>query len=259
MKVTLLTSNQNRHIFLINAISKIAKELNVIQECTTRYTGTREGIYRKSKIISGYFKKVKKAEEKIFPESSISVDNKCNLNLISIQHGDINYLKIEKLKKFFSSDIYIVFGTSFIKGKLCKYLISKKAINIHMGIAPYYKGTSCNFWALIDKNPNLVGATIHLLNKKIDDGKILYHVITNFNKDLFLYSMLTVKSAILSIKKKIQENKIFTIKPTHSNQKILRYSFKKDFSSTAIKKFYKVKINKKDLTKKYSLIKPFKL
>ena len=66
MKVTLLTSNQNRHIFLINAISKIAKELNVIQECTTRFTGTREGIYRKSKIISGYFKKVKKAEEKIF-------------------------------------------------------------------------------------------------------------------------------------------------------------------------------------------------
>ena len=60
--------------------------------------------------------------------------------------GDLNYLNLNNLKKFLSSDIYIVFGSSYIKGKLVDFLI-KKAINIHMGVSPYW-GCDCNFWAL---------------------------------------------------------------------------------------------------------------
>ena len=53
----------------------------------------------------------------------------------------------------------------------------KDAINIHMGISPYYRGSSCNFWAIYDGNPSYVGATIHLLSKGLDSGDILFHCL----------------------------------------------------------------------------------
>jgi len=52
-----------------------------------------------------------------------------------------------------------------------------------MGISPYYRGNDCNFWALNDNNPHLVGSTIHLLSKGLDNG---FHVvrITNLDQSL---------------------------------------------------------------------------
>ena len=87
------------------------------------------------------------------------------------------------LNSFLKSDMYIVFGSSFIKGELANFLIKKKAINIHMGVSPYYRGTDCNFWALYDNNPHLVGATIHFLSKGLDNGPILYHAMSKIRKN----------------------------------------------------------------------------
>ena len=72
----------------------------------------------------------------------------------------------------------------YIKGPLVNFLIKKKAINIHMGISPYYRGADCNFWAMYDGNSHLVGATIHMLSKGLDSGSILYHAMSKKNKTL---------------------------------------------------------------------------
>ena len=93
--------------------------------------------------------------------------------------GDLNKCKINSLSDFLNSDIYVVFGSSYIKGDLIDFLVKKKTINIHAGISPYYRGTDCNFWALYDNNPHLVGTTIHLLSKGLDSGPILYHALSN--------------------------------------------------------------------------------
>ena len=82
------------------------------------------------------------------------------------------------MKDLLKSDLYIFFGSSYIKGPLVNFLIKKKAINIHMGISPYYRGADCNFWAMYDGNSHLVGATIHMLSKGLDSGAILYHAMS---------------------------------------------------------------------------------
>jgi len=149
-------------------------------------------------------------------------------------------------KNFLKSDIYIVFGCSFIKGKLANFLIEKKALNIHIGVAPFYRGTDCNFWALLDKNSDLVGATIHYLSKKLDGGKILFHALSEHNEDPFLYSMSTVKSAFFAITKYIKENKK-KIKTYPQNKKdLVRYSRRADFNNKSIQSFFKSKIQRKD-------------
>ena len=65
-------------------------------------------------------------------------------------------------------------GASWIKGLLCDQLIEGKAVNVHAGIAPQYRGSSCNFWALYDGNPEFVGATTHMLTKGLDNGDICW-------------------------------------------------------------------------------------
>ena len=120
-----------------------------------------------------------------------------------------------------------------------------------MGVSPYYRGTDCNFWALHDKKPQYVGATIHYLTAGLDSGPIIYHALSKYQKDSFMYSMSTAKSAIDSLVNKIQKKTIYKIKPTMQNKKLeVRYSKLKEFNkksilrhNTFVKKF---NFNKKD-------------
>ncbi len=50
-------------------------------------------------------------------------------------------------------------------------------INIHHGILPEQRGLMCDLWALADRQP--AGFTIHKMNPKIDDGKILEKVVVS--------------------------------------------------------------------------------
>ena len=45
MKITLFTSNQSRHNYLINKLSKISSELFVVQENDTLFPGEVPGHY----------------------------------------------------------------------------------------------------------------------------------------------------------------------------------------------------------------------
>jgi hypothetical protein len=50
-----------------------------------------------------------------------------------------------------------------------------RIINIHLGLSPYYRGAGTNFWPLVNREPEYVGATIHYLDAGIDTGPILAH------------------------------------------------------------------------------------
>ena len=158
--------------------------------------------------------------------------------------GDLNQCSKNSLSDFLKSDIYVVFGSSYIKGELVDFLVKQKAINIHAGISPYYRGTDCNFWALYDGNPHLVGSTIHLLSKGLDSGPILYHAMSNIKTSPFEYTMSSVKSAFHSIAEKIKDNSILKIKPIiQDKSKELRYSKKNDFNEEIVKKYFEKDIN----------------
>ena len=101
--------------------------------------------------------------------------------------GDLNKCD-ENLLSDFKGDIYLVYGSSIYKKTLGRFFSKKKAINIHVGVSPYYRGTDCNFWALYDGNPHLVGSTIHFLSKRLDSGPILYHAMSNNKTNAFDYS-----------------------------------------------------------------------
>ena len=154
MKVTLFTSNNLRHKYLIKLISTYCDELLVVQESKS-FIEKKDTNYQNSKIIEKYFAKVLEAQEKIFNKEFENNDGK-NIKTLSVSEGELNKFSLSSLKDYLESDIYIVFGSSYIKGDLVDFLIRKKAVNIHAGVSPYYRGTDCNFWALYDDNAHLV-------------------------------------------------------------------------------------------------------
>ena len=77
-----------------------------------------------------------------------------------------------------------------------------------MGVSPYYRGSSCNFWAAYDKNYHMVGATIHMLSKGLDSGDMLFHALPSFEGDMFDLGMRAVKSAHLGLVQNLKEGTI---------------------------------------------------
>jgi methionyl-tRNA formyltransferase len=190
-----------------------------------------------------YFKNVINAQSKIFENPHINIKNK-NIHLFPLQSGDLNKCSIDTLSDFLKSDVYVVFGSSYIKGDLVDFLVKNKALNIHMGVSPYYRGQDCNFWALYDDNPHLVGATIHQLSKKLDSGAMLYHALSQIKNNPFEYTMSTVKSAFHSLTERIKNESIFSIQPEIQNKdKEVRYSKKDEFNEDVVKLFLNKQIN----------------
>ena len=251
MKITLLTANQNRHNYLINLLSNNCDELFVVQENRTIFPGIIPGHYPVTKTMKEYFKNVVNAQSKIFGNSHINSKNK-NIHLFPLQSGDLNKCSTDTLSDFLKSDVYVVFGSSYIKGDLVDFLVKNKALNIHIGVSPYYRGTDCNFWALYDDNPHIVGATIHLLSKGLDSGAILYHALSDIKNNSFEYTMSTVKSAFHSLAERIKNQSIFDIKPIIQNkEEEIRYSKKDEFNEEIVKSFFfkKIDLNSKQFDK----------
>lgn len=75
----------------------------------------------------------------------------------------------------------VCYGSSLIKSKLLKKF-ENKFLNVHLGLSPYYRGTSTNVWPLINLEPDMVGATFMYIDAGIDTGEVIHQN----REDIFL-------------------------------------------------------------------------
>ena len=237
MKVTIFSSNQPRHLNLAREFSKIADQVFFLSEVNTVFPGQVDDFFRKSEVMQTYFQNVIYSEKKIFGDIRFLPNN---VRTLSVKSGDLNKLKKIQINDALNSDIYIVFGSSYIKGWLIDFLVEHRAINIHMGLSPYYRGSSCNFWALYDNNPSYVGATIHLLSKGLDSGDMLFHCIPKLQHkdspfDFTMRSVLVAQKALISALNKKSLSAFSSVMQNKGNE--IRYSKNKDFTDEIAKEF----------------------
>ena len=258
MKITVFTSNQPRHISLINRLASISDSIYAIMECNTIFPGLVQDFFKKSDVMKSYFSNVMLAEKKLFGDLSFMSKN---VRSLVIKSGDLNYVKREQLTDALDSDVYVVFGASYIKGWLIDYLIEHDAINIHMGISPYYRGSSCNFWALYDRKPEYVGATIHILSKGLDSGPMLYHALPRLNNDNpFEFTMRAVEAAQMSLVTRISNKEIRAFSQQQQNKAdAIRYTKNADFTDEVASVFLKRNDDNKRLTELLDAAEPPKL
>lgn len=130
-----------------------------------------------------------------------------------INVGQANSHKNIEILNEINPDIIIVNGTSIISTKV---LNSTNAIfiNIHVGITPEYRGVHGGYWALRNKDSNNFGVTVHLIDKGIDTGSIIYQDVTEVSKsDNFLtYPLIQFALAIPLVKKTLNDIKEDSLK-----------------------------------------------
>ena len=80
MKITVFTSNQRRHNYLINILHNLSSELFVIQEVDTLFPGLNSGRYPEGIEFQKYFKNVQNAEKKIFNIKNLNFKRKVEEN-----------------------------------------------------------------------------------------------------------------------------------------------------------------------------------
>jgi methionyl-tRNA formyltransferase len=262
MRITIFTSNQPRHLALIKKLSSISSQTYAILEVNTVFPGLVADFYKKSDVMQRYFENVVRAEKLIYGDVGFLPSK---VKTLSVKGGDLNRLDKATLEPALNSDIYVVFGSSFIKGWLVDFLVDRKAINIHMGISPYYRGSSCNFWALYDGNPEYVGSTIHLLSKGLDSGDMLYHALPSLrDEDPNVFTMKAVESAQLSLADRINSRELLDFVPVRQEKNHeVRYTRNIDFTDDVAFEFLSRELTnfslKKMLTnaKQIELLRPF--
>ena len=258
MKITVFSSNQPRHISLTKELSKIADEVFFISEVNTVFPGQIDDFFKKTEVMQKYFSNVTKSEKKVFGDIGFLPSK---IRMLSIKSGDLNRLDRNQLEEGLHSDVYVVFGASYIKGWLIDFLVDKGALNIHMGISPFYRGSSCNFWALYDHNPSYVGSTIHMLSKGLDSGDMLFHCLPTFvdGDSPFDFTMRSVLAAQYGLCQSISDDSIFNMERVVQDKTAeLRYTRNSDFTDEVANEFLtrQCSIDKTSLIKYPDLLRP---
>jgi folate-dependent phosphoribosylglycinamide formyltransferase PurN len=78
-----------------------------------------------------------------------------------------------RLLQMFAPDVVVVFHAPIISGRVLAS-ISAPFINLHGGITPAYRGNFATYWTLVSRDYENCGATVHLVDKGVDTGDIIY-------------------------------------------------------------------------------------
>jgi phosphoribosylglycinamide formyltransferase 1 len=175
-----LTSTFPRHHFVVNRLTEALDLLGVWQEEKSfkpeRYAETSED----EMVIARHFRDRDASEARYFAD-----DHRMRLDARSICRavapGGCNELgEIETMRRL-APDVVLVFGTGILKRALID-AFDGRILNLHLGLSPYYRGAGTNFWPLVNREPEYVGATIHCLDAGIDTGPIIAHVRPDIRK-----------------------------------------------------------------------------
>ena len=100
-----------------------------------------------------------------------------NLNFVVAGSRDINDLDVINLLARFNVDMYVYsgYGGAILREKILS--IEKSFLHIHGGYLPKYKGSTTNYYSILDCG--YIGASAILLTKEIDSGPIIKRIKTN--------------------------------------------------------------------------------
>ena len=143
---------------------------------------------------------------------------------LSYNVNSVNSLKCIEIIKNEKPDLIIVNGTRIISKKV---LDSTDAIfiNTHAGITPKYRGVHGGYWAIVNEDKNNCGVTVHLVDRGIDTGSVLFQqkILTTTKDSFITYTYLQIGEGIIIMKKAIDNfinNKLEEVSPNISESKL---------------------------------------
>lgn len=219
MKILFLAKDSASSKYMINAVSKEYEISKIVFESGVSKTKL---LKRRIKKL-GVFKvlgqllfqlivvKILKISSRARLKEIIEKANFDNTELDSykiIKVNSVNSDETISLIKVESPDVIVVNGTRILSTKV---LESTNAIilNTHVGITPKYRGVHGGYWSLVNKDIENFGVTVHLIDKGIDTGDIIYQDRAYISsKDNFTtYPLIQLDKGIYLMKKALLDIK----------------------------------------------------
>lgn len=125
---------------------------------------------------------------------------------------------VELLQKIDPTAVMIV--NTRILNKYTLSSIPGKFINIHAGITPKYRGWHGGYWALVNKDKENCGVTIHLVDEGIDTGGVLYQDVIDPapTDNYYTYPFVQLVTGLPLIKKAIEDTLTNNLNPKKTDQ-----------------------------------------
>lgn len=168
-RLALITSNQRRHRWVASRLAAAGELVAVVSESKPAALDMQSG----SSIdpVQQHFLDREGREAFWFADAPDELEL-LHAPIRRIPWGESSSPEIEHFLQASEADVVLLFGCSIIKEPLLQ-LYKGRIINMHLGLSPYYRGSSTNFWPLVDDCPECVGVTIHHASNKVDGGNIL--------------------------------------------------------------------------------------
>src|SRR5690606_4502730 len=128
-----------------------------------------------------------------------------NNNIITKVPSANSSICIKLLQKI-NPTVVVIVNTRILNKKTLSS-IPGKFINIHAGITPKYRGWHGGYWALVNKDKDKCGVTIHLVDEGIDTGGVLYQAIIDPtpSDNYYTYPFVQLLAGLPLIKKAVQD------------------------------------------------------
>ncbi len=174
-RVIILTSSELRHTFFRNfialsdGISVIHSYCEVLEKSLqTIVKNQRDHILRTKHLLN------REQSEKDFFELFVH-HIPDNSNTTFLPKGDINSSFYTEAIIKANPDLLIAYGCSIIREPLLS-AFAGRFLNVHFGLSPYYRGSGTNYWPLVNKEPEYIGATFMYIDAGIDTGEIIHQI-----------------------------------------------------------------------------------
>jgi methionyl-tRNA formyltransferase len=136
--------------------------------------------------------------------------------------NSVNDEEVIALLQQLQPHLVIVNGTRIISKKVLGS-VQCRFINTHAGITPKYRGVHGTYWALVAKDAENSGVTVHLVDAGIDTGSVLYQALVKPTaQDNFVtYPLLQLAAGIPLLKQAVADaldNNISTKKGTEESK-----------------------------------------
>lgn len=171
MRVVLLTSDQRRHRYAARSLAQSLDLVGVVSEPKPAAAGApapEPG--EEADVVRRHFRERDEAEERLLGEPAFPA-----VERLEVPTGEINGEAVFRWVSERRPDLLLLYGTRIVKDPLLAAWPGR-IVNLHLGLSPYYRGSGTNFWPLVRRQPECVGATIHLAVRQVDAGPILAQV-----------------------------------------------------------------------------------
>ncbi len=131
--------------------------------------------YTESKIRNNYYSMARKVGTEYFGDEGErlkKITPGCRVVYTKGKNAINEPVSLEEIRKI-RPDIMAVCGSSILRNGILA-IPERGVLNLHGGLSQRYRGLWPTLWAVVNGEPEYIGATVHYVTPGIDDGDIVY-------------------------------------------------------------------------------------